>query len=124
MRTSRRLVEIFGPVTRATGFKLFSGGVKVLCPGGDRTIPDLGVTCDLRDHAALDNPGGALIEHPWLRVEILSPSTAGDDRGEKFDAYKAIPELTHYVLVDSRRRRMMLHVRGNDGRFVIDGPLE
>jgi Uma2 family endonuclease len=118
------LVMELGPIVRTTGCRLFSGGVKVVCPNSDRTIPDFGVTCDERDLAALAAPGEAIIERPWLLIEILSPATASDDRGEKLDAYNAIRALTHYVLIDSRRQWMMLHVRTSDGLLALNGPLE
>ena len=95
-----------------------------MCPNGDRTIPDLGMTCDARDLDALSAPGEALIAHPWLVIEILSPATAADDRGAKLDSYNAIPGLTHYLLVDSRKRWMLLHRRTPDGLLAIDGPLQ
>jgi Uma2 family endonuclease len=31
-----------------------------------------------------------------LVVEVLSPSTAAYDRGEKFDAYRLLPTLQEY----------------------------
>lgn len=65
-----------------------------------------------------------IIEHPWLLIEILSNSTQGDDRSGKLDSYREIPELTHYLLIDSRKQWMLLHERGADGLFVINGPLD
>jgi Uma2 family endonuclease len=118
------LIALLAPIIKKSGCKLFSGGVKVICPNGDRTIPDLGVTCDQRDRIALESGGEAIIEHPWLVVEILSSSTQAEDRIEKLDSYRAIPELTHYLLIDSRRRWMLVHERESDGLFAINGPLE
>lgn len=118
------LIVFLGPIVKKNGCALFSGGVKLVCPNGDRTIPDLGVTCDQRDRSALDDTGEALIEHPWLVVEILSGSTQVEDRIDKLDSYRAIPDLTHYILIDSRRRWMLVHDRDVDGRLAINGPLE
>jgi Uma2 family endonuclease len=33
-------------------------------------------------------------------IEVLSPSTKGYDRGEKFKLYRDIPVLKEYILVD------------------------
>jgi Uma2 family endonuclease len=62
--------------------------------------PDLFVTCDPRDHEAEDFMRSAV-----LIVEVLSPSTAGFDRGEKFEAYRRIPALREYLLIDPERQR-------------------
>ena len=123
-RIKNNLVAHFSPRLKNTGCDLISGGVKLVCPNIDRTIPDLGVTCDERDRSAMDQSGEAIIEHPWLLVEILSPSTQGDDRSGKLDSYRQIPELTHYLLIDSRKQWMVMHERGPDGLFVIRGPIE
>jgi Uma2 family endonuclease len=121
---SVNLAVLFAPAVRTTGCKLIIGHVKLVCPNGDRTVPDIGVTCDPRDREALGRSGEARIEHPWLLVEILSPSTAHDDRSDKLDAYNGIPELTHYILIDSRKQWMLVHVRTADGLLAINGPLE
>jgi Uma2 family endonuclease len=63
--------------------------------------PDVMVSCDPRDHAA-----GQYIAHPTLIVEVLSESTAAFDRGDKFAAYRTLPSLQEYVLVDIPSRRV------------------
>ncbi len=63
--------------------------------------PDVVVSCDPRDHAA-----GQFIAHPTLIVEVLSESTAAFDRGNKFAAYRSLPSLREYVLVDIEARRL------------------
>jgi Uma2 family endonuclease len=123
-RIKNNLVAHFTPRLKDTGCDLISGGVKVVCPNIDRAIPDLGVTCDERDRIAMDQSGEAIIEHPWLLIEILSPATQGDDRGGKLDSYRQIPELTHHLLIDSRKQWMVIHERGPDGLFSIKGPID
>ncbi len=39
------------------------------------------------------------ILNPLLIVEVLSPSTQGYDRGEKFRKYRSIPILSEYLLI-------------------------
>lgn len=39
------------------------------------------------------------ILNPLLIVEVLSPSTEGYDRGEKFRKYRSIPSLAEYLLI-------------------------
>lgn len=40
------------------------------------------------------------LRNPYLVVEVLSESTEDEDRGPKFEEYKSIDSLQHYVLVE------------------------
>jgi Uma2 family endonuclease len=59
------------------------------------------LSCEPRDHAAVQ-----FIEQPTLIVGVLSESTAAFDRGDKFAAYRTLPALQEYVLVDIPARRL------------------
>ena len=48
---------------------------------------------------------------PCVVVEVTSPSTARTDRGEKLTAFKQLPTLRAYLIVDHRRRRVERHWR-------------
>ena len=89
-----------------------------LHPGeqGDFFYPDVVATCDPRDR----QPGeDRFISHPWLVVEVLSDSTAAYDRGRKFEAYRAIDTLTHYLLVEQARPRAELFSKNEQGLWVL-----
>ncbi|MGL5032490.1 MAG: Uma2 family endonuclease, partial [Microcystaceae cyanobacterium] len=75
--------------------------------------PDLVVTCDTEDLQAYN-----LIHHPKLIVEVLSPSTRGYDRGDKFKYYRAFPSLQEYVLVDSESIFVEVYQR-TEGKFWL-----
>ena len=78
--------------------------------------PDVIVTCDPRDLA----DGRAMsVRHPWLVFEVLSDSTAAFDRGRKFDHYRLIEALTHYLLVDTTRPHAELFFRNAQGLWVL-----
>ena len=68
-----------------------------------------------------------MIEIPNLVVvvEVLSPSTAGDDHGPKLDGYFALPSVEHYLIRYPDRRVMIWHKRGQAGaietRILRDG---
>lgn len=58
---------------------------------------------------------------PCVVVEVTSPSTARIDRGEKLEAYRRIPTLRAYLIVDHRRRRVERHWRETtDGAWLRD----
>jgi Uma2 family endonuclease len=56
---------------------------------------------------------------PLLLVEVLSESTSAYDRGRKFTAYRQIPTLREYLLVDIEGRRCDLYRLGGDGLWVL-----
>lgn len=76
--------------------------------------PDLLVTCsgaDLQDRRVK--------REPRLIVEVLSPSTASFDRGEKFAHYRRIAALQEYALIDLDTRRCDVYRKGADGLWVL-----
>ncbi len=58
--------------------------------------PDVGVVCD--EPRFEDNVFDTLL-NPIVIVEVLSPSTEGYDRGEKFSCYRQLDSLKEYILV-------------------------
>lgn len=76
--------------------------------------PDVMVTC-----SAADAADPLVKREPVLLVEVLSPSTAAYDRGEKFAAYRRLPNLREYLLVDPAARRCDLYRLGGDGLWVL-----
>lgn len=76
--------------------------------------PDVMVTCDPRDQA-----DRLVKQHPCLVVEVLSPSTAAFDRGDKFAHYRQVEALREYLLIDLDTRRCDLYRKGTDGLWVL-----
>jgi Uma2 family endonuclease len=78
--------------------------------------PDIMVCCDPAD----DDP--YVKRSPVVVVEVLSRSTAATDRREKLRAYRQLPSLREYVLIDSIRRRVEVYRRkeGSWWRDVLD----
>jgi Uma2 family endonuclease len=83
---------------------------------GDHLYPDLMVTCDPRD-----NPGDEdrFIRFPWLVVEVLSDSTAAFDRGRKFELFRSIDTLTHYLLIEQSRPHADLFFKNPQDQWVL-----
>ena len=71
--------------------------------------PDLTVICD--EKPLYTDRKIAQLLNPTLIVEVLSESTDGTDRGEKFHAYFSLPSIQEYVLVDSQRIRVDVFYR-------------
>ena len=52
------------------------------------------------------DPSGATITNPTLIIEVLSPTTEQDDRGDKWRHYQLVPSLQEYVLVSQSNARV------------------
>jgi Uma2 family endonuclease len=76
--------------------------------------PDLMVSCDPEDQAA-----DMFLARPVLIAEVLSESTAAYDRGDKFAAYRSLPSLQEYVLVDVRARRVETFRRAAEKEWLF-----
>jgi Uma2 family endonuclease len=73
------------------------------------TYPDVTAVCgpaDLLADTYLDT-----LLNPTLLVEVLSPSTADNDRGRKFLFYRSIPSLQYYVLVETLKPQVEVFSR-------------
>ncbi|MES2945160.1 MAG: Uma2 family endonuclease [Pseudomonadota bacterium] len=76
--------------------------------------PDLLVTC------SPDDAQDRLIKRePSLVIEVLSPGTAAYDRGAKFSAYRQLPSLQEYALIDIDTRSSDVYRKGADGLWVL-----
>ena len=72
--------------------------------------PDVVVACG--ESSFEDNFSDTLL-NPIVIVEVLSPSTAIYDRGEKFDHYRQLASLQDYILVSQNRVRVERYCRQN-----------
>ena len=76
--------------------------------------PDIMVSCSPADRESRLSKS-----EPKLIIEVLSPSTANYDRGEKFVSYRQISSLREYVLVDIDKRQVDLYRLGDQGLWVL-----
>lgn len=86
-------MDLMGVVAEA-----FGSNQKIFVNAKNAFYPDMSVildTIETDDQDALLNPA--------LLVEVLSPSTAGFERGEKFEKYQTLPSLQHYILITQGR---------------------
>ncbi|GCL40751.1 Uma2 family endonuclease [Dolichospermum planctonicum] len=80
----------------------------------DYVYPDVSVTCEDSDRTATQ-----AIQYPCLIVEVLAPSTANYDRGDKFRLYRRNPSLQDYVLVDAEKIAIDLYRKNDRGNWEI-----
>lgn len=102
---------------RGTGCSVYSSDMKVRVEAADVFYyPDVKVTCDARDDR---NPDEQFIRYPRLIVEVLSPTTQGFDRGDKFANYRLIETLQEYVLISQERMMVECFRLNAEGRWVL-----
>jgi Uma2 family endonuclease len=107
--------SLFRTHLRGSGCRILGSDAKVsIAESTNFLYPDVSVTCDERDRTATK-----YISHPCLIVEILSPSTANYDRGEKFRQYKKSVALQEYVLVSAEQMEIDIYRRAESNRWYI-----
>ena len=116
-RIASNLLVALGVHLRGSPCRAYKGDLKIAV-GDDHYYPDVFVTC------GADRPEGYSRDDPTLIVEVLSPSTARNDRGDKRLAYESLTSLREYVLVWQDRTRVEVWVRGRDAPLVLESPDE
>ncbi len=81
--------------------------------------PDVFVTCADSDRGHSHSKSA-----PVLVVEVLSPATSAYDRGAKFAAYRKLPTLREYALIDPERLSLDLFRREGDSKRWVLHPIE
>ncbi|MEM1215521.1 MAG: Uma2 family endonuclease [Bacteroidota bacterium] len=96
---------------------VFNSDMKLRILEGNRYVyPDSMVVCTNNDQE--DDDQGA-ITNPILIVEVLSETTAGYDRGDKFYFYRQIPSLKEYLLIEQDLPQVELFTRQADDAWRI-----
>ena len=100
---------------RGSGCRVYFSDMKAQIDAINRYYyPDVMVTCDKKDQNEQ-----TFKRHPVLIVEVLSDSTTGFDRGDKFADYQTLDSLQEYVLVNTHRQRVECFRRNAKGLWVL-----
>ena len=94
------LVAALNVSLRDTDCLVLPQDMRVHCPTGLYTYPDVTVVCGSPER--LDERTDTLL-NPLILFEVASPSTEAYDRGRKFGHYRTIVSLKEYVLVAQNR---------------------
>ncbi len=76
-------------------------------PSNSYVYPDTMVICDEND----DKSNEHSVTNPILIVEVLSKSTSGYDRGDKFYLYRQLDSLEEYVLIEQDKYIVDIHFK-------------
>lgn len=80
------------------------------------TYPDIVVACE--DPQFLDGELDTLL-NPTLLIEVLSPSTASYDRGEKFSRYRQLSSLQEYLIVAQSTPALEHYRKQNEREWIL-----
>ncbi len=83
--------------------------------------PDVVVVCGKPEFGGHKNE---TLLNPTLIVEVLSPSTAKYDQGQKFLQYQALASLQEYVLIWQDTPLIQRYTRGVDGNWNVAVSIE
>lgn len=99
---------------RAQNCRINVADVKVqVSDAGAYRYPDVVVSCSEVDRNAIK-----LIAAPTLIVEVLSPGTERQDRGDKLKEYQRLPSLQEYLLIDASQISVERY-QGGEGRMWL-----
>ena len=100
---------------RGSGCRVFMADMQLEVEAADAIFyPDVFVTCHPADLSAERS-----LKHPKAIIEVLSNSTAAYDRGAKFAAYRSLPSLQEYVLIDPDRRTVEIFRRTENDDWLL-----
>lgn len=102
---------------RGKSCETYSNDMRVHIPiTGLFTYPDIVIVCG--EPKFLDEEFDTLL-NPIVLIEVLSPTTAGYDRGKKFWHYQSIESLREYLLVAQDEVKVEHLVKQMDGRWAV-----
>ena len=103
---------------RGRDCRVFGADMRVAVRPGDMyTYPDVAALCGEPRYDRGANPPSLL--NPRVIFEVLSPSTAAFDRGEKLMRYRQLDSLTDYVLVSAEKPWVEHHARQPDESWTL-----
>lgn len=112
---SLNLASLLRAHLRGTPCRTYIADMKLHVAAADAYFyPDVFVTCSAAD--ALRPQDKA---EPVLVAEVLSPTTAAYDRGAKFAAYRSLPSLQEYVLIDPESPGVEVYRRDASNHWVL-----
>jgi Uma2 family endonuclease len=97
--------------------KVYASDMRVkVSATGFYTYPDVVALCG---EAHFDDEQQDTLLNPNLVIEVLSKSTEGYDRGEKFAHYRRIESLAEYLLISQDKYCIEQYVRQPDNQWLM-----
>jgi Uma2 family endonuclease len=110
-------IQTLGQQLKKKPCRVYPSDLKVRVKAtGLYAYPDLSVVCG---EPELESKDGEVLLNPIAIVEVLSDSTEAYERGKKFEHYRTIPSLRHYVLIAQDRHSIDCFSRQEDGTWSL-----
>ncbi|MEX1364876.1 MAG: Uma2 family endonuclease [Nannocystaceae bacterium] len=111
------LVRILGNQLLDRPCEVYPSDMRVSNAAGDvYTYPDVTAVCG---EPSISGDGHDTLLNPMVIIEVLSDATEGYDRGKKFEHYRGIESVEHYVLVAQDQPLVELYTRRADGTWSL-----
>ena len=107
------LAIALGGRLRGMPCRFYGSDLKIQVANDHIRYPDGMVACSPADRTV------KLVRDPVVIFEVLSPSTAAQDRIVKAREYQATPSVQRYVMLEQDRIGATVHVRAQDGWSVL-----
>jgi Uma2 family endonuclease len=102
---------------RGSDAEVFPGDFRIRVPGEPNYLYSDAVAVGGRTETE-DEHGDSLL-NPAIVVEVLRPSTERCDRGRKWQLYREIPSLNHFLLVCTHRAQVEWYTRLDERRWLF-----
>lgn len=99
-----------------TGCRAYGSPLRVQVSKSRYVYPDFQIVCGGVD--VIDELEDT-VTNPKVIIEILSASTAGHDRGKKFQYYQKLPSLAEYVLISQDQARVEVFTKQADEVWTL-----
>jgi Uma2 family endonuclease len=111
------LIVLLKLALRGTNYRLQSSDLRLWIPQYNRGLyPDLMIIAG--EPLLSDNRNDEIL-NPCLIIEVLSPSTSGYDRGDKFRYYRSIPQLNQYLLVSQEEILIESYSKTSENNWLL-----
>ncbi|MCU0537484.1 MAG: Uma2 family endonuclease [Hydrococcus sp. Prado102] len=116
-RIVRNLIRILDTALRQQPYEVFSSDLRLWVPPHRKGLyPDVMV---IAGEPVLNEQRTDEILNPCLIVEVLSKSTSGYDRGDKFLYYRSIPQFQEYLLVSQSEYFIEHYVKTGENQWLL-----
>lgn len=112
-RVILNLASRIGDHLDGTPCQVFAEGIKAGLAEG-YLYPDVMVTCGKAEAGDEQT-----VTDPKLIIEVLSPSTKGYDKRDKFILYRTLASLREYVLIDPAQRQVEVFTLADAGAWLL-----
>lgn len=116
-RITRNLVGVFGNLFQGKPYEVFMNDLRLWIPRHQRGVyPDVMV---IEGQPLFTEGRQDEVLNPLLIVEVLSKSTKGFDREDKFRFYRSIPQFCEYVLIDQYEFLVEQFLKTESGQWLF-----